>query len=68
MSKAIGLLKSQKLVYCTICNSALMRKASSPITANTQEQKEKASKIVAYKLSQPYTCRICQLILNSNKP
>jgi hypothetical protein len=62
-TNAIGLLKSQKTVYCTICSSSYTRKSQELIYS--KEEIENAKEKLTLKLNAEYTCKVCKSILNS---
>ena len=62
-TNAIGLLKSQKTVYCSICSSSYTRKSQEFIYSKEEVENKKEKLIL--KLNGEYTCKVCKSILNS---
>lgn len=61
-SNPIGLLKSKKTIYCSICSSSYIRKSQELIYS--QEEIELAKEKLSLKLNAEYTCKVCKSILN----
>lgn len=59
----IGLLKSKKTVYCSVCSSSYTRKSQEFIYS--KEEVEDAKAKLTLKLNAEYTCKVCKSILNS---
>ena len=65
IKNAIGAIKLNNKVYCTICNGSIKRDVSVLIYSNDVAEIEAAKVEAKTKFSKPYTCRICKSILKS---